>query len=330
MRAYGGAAVTTYDLHGVVVEVAAPPEVAVVVDGRLLRFRCSARPADVTVTYRRGRTLAVPRGTGRPVYDRQGARVLWFDEAGYDEAGTLFLDDPSVRAVCRPAAGTLEVDLLADDGATLWLATHGVLTLCLLEILRHRGMFGVHAASVVRDGTVVLLPGTSGSGKTTLALALAAAGFDLLGDDTAFVDASATTVLGFPDEVDVTAGTVALLPGLSAHLPVAPPVGWPKWPVRPELLAATAGCLTGPPRALVLPRVTGRVAPRLSRLDPDEALLALAPDVLLTSPVVVAGHLAAIAALVRAVPSYALETGTDLAASAAAVLGALPVLTGVR
>jgi hypothetical protein len=313
------AAVTAYDVHGVVLEVEAPPEVAAVVDARLLAFRGATRPADVAVTYRRGRTLAPPGEKGRPVYDRRGAQVLWFEDAG-----TLVLDDPAVRAVCRPAAGTLDVDLLADDGATLWLATHGVLTLCLLEILRHRGRYGVHAGSVVLDGTVVLLPGTSGSGKTTLALALAAAGCPLLGDDTAFVDAEATTVLGFPDEVDVTAGTVALLPALAAHLPGRPPPGWPKWPVRPELLGATPAGLTGPPRVLVFPRVSRRMAPRPRPLDRDEALLALVPDVLLTAPDVVAGHLAALAALVGAVPSYALDTGTDLAAAAAAVLAVLP------
>lgn len=48
----------------------------------------------------------------------------------------------------------------------------------------------VHAAAVAVEGRVVLVPGRSWSGKTTMALALCAAGGELLSDDFAVIDAA--------------------------------------------------------------------------------------------------------------------------------------------
>ena len=46
------------------------------------------------------------------------------------------------------------------------------------------GLCAVHAGALVRSGHCLLMPGQSGHGKSTLTAALAANGFDLLGDDT--------------------------------------------------------------------------------------------------------------------------------------------------
>ena len=53
----------------------------------------------------------------------------------------------------------------------------------LMEMLKHRGFFGLHAAALVRDGAGYLLPGGAGSGKTTVALSLLKEGFRYLADD---------------------------------------------------------------------------------------------------------------------------------------------------
>lgn len=53
----------------------------------------------------------------------------------------------------------------------------------LLEMLRHRGVFPIHAAALVRDTTGHLFFGQGGNGKTTVALALIKGGFRYLADD---------------------------------------------------------------------------------------------------------------------------------------------------
>jgi hypothetical protein len=53
----------------------------------------------------------------------------------------------------------------------------------LMEMLKRRGLYGLHAAALVQDGVGYLFPGDAGSGKTTLALGLVRAGFRYLADD---------------------------------------------------------------------------------------------------------------------------------------------------
>ncbi len=75
--------------------------------------------------------------------------------------------------------GLLSKELL---GAPRYVFTD-LLMAPLMEMLKHRGFFGLHAAALVRDGAGYLLPGGAGSGKTTVALSLLKEGFRYLADD---------------------------------------------------------------------------------------------------------------------------------------------------
>jgi hypothetical protein len=74
----------------------------------------------------------------------------------------------------------------------------GLVSLALLEIASHRGLFGLHAAAVSRDGVGYLLAGASGSGKTSLCLTLVRDGFRYLSDDFVLVTAGASGVRCMP------------------------------------------------------------------------------------------------------------------------------------
>ena len=52
-----------------------------------------------------------------------------------------------------------------------------------MEMLKHRGFYGLHASALTKDGTGYLFPGGAGSGKTTVALNLVKQGFQYLADD---------------------------------------------------------------------------------------------------------------------------------------------------
>ena len=53
----------------------------------------------------------------------------------------------------------------------------------LMEMLKHRGFYGLHAAALAREGNGYLFPGDAGNGKTTTALGLVKQGFQYLADD---------------------------------------------------------------------------------------------------------------------------------------------------
>lgn len=76
------------------------------------------------------------------------------------------------------AWGTLTPDLAARRYvlADLLLAP-------LMEMLKHRGYYGLHAATLSRNGTGYLFPATAGQGKTTVALGLLKQRFQYVGDD---------------------------------------------------------------------------------------------------------------------------------------------------
>jgi hypothetical protein len=67
-----------------------------------------------------------------------------------------------------------------------------------------------------------------------------------------------------------------------------------------------------PLRAIVVPRVTDRVETRLVETSPAHALAALAPSTILQAPPHRPEALQALARLVRSLPSYSLELGSNL------------------
>lgn len=305
----------TYDFHGVslVVHADADPrsqDAAAAVDVRLRHFRTPIDGADdvVVVGLTAGPPLPFDRPAARPVYDTPFGPLLY--DAASDRlwgncGGRAWIDVEAARGRARLGAGPES-----------WLASHPLFTIALVELLKRRGRFALHAAGVAQGGHVVLFPAGSGAGKTTLALALVSQGWGFLSDDMVFLlsrSAGPPAVVGFPDEVDVGAGTVQLLPDVAAHLrPPAVPERL-KSPLLVEDAFGAAPVRAGTAAAAFFPRVGGHTASRLERLDPGAALVELAPNVLLTEASASQAHLDALAGLVRTTPCWRLETGQDFA-----------------
>lgn len=179
-----------------------------------------------------------------------------------------------------------------------------------------------HAGAVGRDGRGVLLVGRGGSGKSTLALSCALAGMQIVGDDYVLLDPDSLTAHAMQSTAKLTEDSVARL-GVPAGVVDA---------------AGFESTLEGPAKALVrIPdlapgrlrrqlRVAAVVAPMLGEIEPAlrsisaaEALRAVAPSTIIQAGFGGGGSLAALADLVRRVPSYALELSPDPAANAAVV-----------
>jgi hypothetical protein len=313
-----------YDFHGVRLEIVS--EVAAVgdaIDGRLRHFRSPAGgDADWRYELCRAReehTVERPTGSCRPVYDAPEGEVLYFPEAD-----VLWIDvEDRVRIHSTPTRTRVSAREQALD--ELWLLSRPLFTIPLLEALKRRGLYALHAAAAAQGDGVLLMPGTTGAGKSTLAVALARAGWEFLADDMVFLarDGEDLRVLGFPDEVDVSPRSASWFPELRAA--AGPPAGgWPKHRVRlDEALGARVGA-SGAPSAIAFPSPAAAEVSTLEPLAPDAALLELAPNVLLTHEPSSQAHLDALALLVARARAHRLATGRDFDAVASLLAGLLP------
>lgn len=184
---------------------------------------------------------------------------------------------------------------------SLWYRVHGV------QI--------VHGGLVARDGRGVLLVGPSGSGKSTASLACLYAGFAFLGDDhTGLQPLPDGTFSGHSlfGSCRLDARQLASFPRLAAHAhPVDDPEG--KALLFPPEVFPDRAPHQARIDALALPIVVGRGPSRIRHALPAEALRALAPSTLLQmAPAPGSPGLARMAQLVRRIPSYHLDLGSDI------------------
>jgi hypothetical protein len=226
-----------------------------------------------------------------------------------------------VTVRCKASRGLAVFSCQSFAERDLYLATHPLLTVCLMELLERRALFSLHAACLAdAGGRGLVLSGTSGAGKSTLAMALARAGWAFLSDDVVFLaidQLGAVSALGFADAVGVTDYARRRFSELHTLGTDSPPAGFPKRLARIEDLFGAAPSSSCTPIALVFPEIVRDRASHIEPLDPAEALLRLVPDVLLTEPAATQAHLAAIAALLGQVRCYELASGPDVERTAA-------------
>jgi hypothetical protein len=204
-------------------------------------------------------------------------------------------------------------------------------------LMAARGRWMTHGGAVGHDGRGVLLVGRGGSGKSTLALSCALAGMEIVADDYVLLES------GPPPLAHAMQSTAKLTEDSAERL------GIPASSIDPAGFQPT---LEGPAKALLdirdiapgqmrrqlaicavvapsLPPVTSRFVPHratksevseaLRRISAAEGLRGVAPSTIVQSGFAGGESLAALADLVRRVPSYALELSPDPAANADAV-----------
>jgi hypothetical protein len=313
----------SYLLGGLTIEArCADDSVAALIDSRFGSLRTEGSgPPDLVVEVRGPggeRTWPPePAGAGRPIYDAPSAQVEYFD--GSDQ---LFVDyEGRARLLCTPAEGRIEISIIGSAPGDPVLATHPMLTIALVETLKRFERYSLHAAGLAWNGRGILVPGASGAGKSTTSVTLVRAGFGFLSDDTVFLtrDRDGIWVAGFPDEVDVTDNTVAMIPELAYLAESAIRPGRDKHSFRVEEVFGITPVVGCRPEVLLAPQVVAGPDTRVEPLSTSEALMALLPNVLLTEPVTTQAHLDMLAELVESLRCLRLLVGSDLDAAAACV-----------
>jgi hypothetical protein len=189
--------------------------------------------------------------------------------------------------------------------------------------MRPRGAHPIHAGAVGDGDGGALLVGRGGSGKSTTSVLCLLDGMSYAADDYVML---ANTEEPYAASLYCTA---KLDPVHAARLTELAPAlrrGSPDdekalafmYGFRPERVA------TGfPIRAVLAPKVVGGPRTRLHPIRPAEALAALAPSTLLQLPIPDPTAFGAMAEVVRRVPSFRLELGSDLSTIAPAVREAM-------
>jgi hypothetical protein len=183
-----------------------------------------------------------------------------------------------------------------------------------------RGMQLTHAAAVAGPAGAALLVGGAGAGKSTTSLTCMRAGMQFLGDDYCLVGA------GAPPVVHPVYTTAKLRPDALERLPeLRGTVRNADRLDREKAILDLAGshdCFLGtsaPLRAVVVPRLTGRV--RVEPAPPGTVLRAMAPSTVFGLFGATEHTLCALARVAESVPGFVLELGDDGDEVADAVAG---------
>jgi hypothetical protein len=254
-------------------------------------------------------TVDRPRGEGRAFYDLPSGEVLYFE--GGDEIYMSFGE--GVRVVAKPGLGSASFSVVLPDPVNMFMASHLMFTILLVEMMKRRGCYSMHAAGFSKDGKAILIPGTTGAGKSTLAVTLLRSGFDYLSDDMVFLRrrTNGLQVLGFQEDVDVSERTIDFFPELHFLRQVSKAPGWPKKQVRTDEVYGSKLAQDAKPGAILIPRISGKEVSVVRAIGADEALFEIVSNVLLTEVRSCQEHLNILSELVRETPCYRLETGRD-------------------
>jgi hypothetical protein len=240
-------------------------------------------------------------------YIRHGAIAGFFDDelqVHYTHGSgaiTVMLPDRQ-RAVYWLAGADRFPDV--ERGSPLRTLLHLWLSRCGLQLQ--------HSAALGDPDGCALVVGAGGSGKSSVALACLDSDLGHLADDYCVLEPGAPPrVHALYSSVKVRADTVKRLgidPALIAN-PGRPPED--KAIVflaehRPERLVAAA-----PVKAIAVPVITGRTETGVRPISGARALRELAPSTIFQLPGQGEEAVRSMADVVRAIPSYALEVGTD-------------------
>lgn len=305
----------TYFLHGFLLDVTCSPAVAETLDSRFRLLPRTGEPKQTifidfqSVADGSRHHIEKPQGNGRIFYRMPRGEAIYFGDG--DQLYLRFQD--GVRALGEPGRGCVLFSIVESEPINLFSASHLMLTILLVELLKRREYYSMHAAVFSKDGKALLIPGTSGAGKSTLAVMLLRSGFGYLSDDMTFLRRSpdGLEALGFPEDVDVSDRTIGFFPELDflAHNPRT--AGFPKKQVRADEVYNVELVQAARPGAIVLPRISGKDSSVVRPIGADEAMLEMVSNVLLTDAASCQKHLSLLTELAQQTPCYRLETGLD-------------------
>jgi hypothetical protein len=208
------------------------------------------------------------------------------------------------------------------DGVTTWDRARPFKSILHWWLMRHEIQL-THAAAVGSGGGAVLLGGDMRAGKSTTALACALGGMAFAGEDYVAVSLEpAPTVHSLYCSAKVTPETLRLLPQLRRYA-----ASGPADDDKALLFLDTDGPVhlerSLPLRAVVLPTVARASRTSVREAPPGAVFRAVAISTIRQLPGTVADAFSLTGRLLRGLPTYAADLGSDPLEVAAAIRGVL-------
>jgi hypothetical protein len=179
--------------------------------------------------------------------------------------------------------------------------------------MRRHGRLLIHAGAVGSRDKGVLLVGKAGSGKSTSALVSMLKGWSYLSDDYCLLATEGTPrVYSLYNSAKLTAAHLENFPALQSAVSNPAELAGEKALLFIQNHMPDRMISDFPVNMILLPRVSGLPETRLLPASPTVALRALAPSSLFQLPGTGRSEFLALADLVKRVPSFHLELGTNL------------------
>jgi hypothetical protein len=233
----------------------------------------------------------------------------------YRHRGELWYTSAFSTVVLDPDRGTAEGNVTPGGSRGGWrLLDDAVVTFSLLELLRHRGLYHLHAAGLARDEHGVLLAGDTGVGKSTLTVTLVRSGWDFLSDDALLLRSrlGGVEALAIPDEFHLDPALAQTFPELAILRQKESYNGGTKRAVELGEVYERGPVPACVPSLLFFPQIAPGPT-RAEALAPTQALAALirTSALVLLDERVAALHLEALRRLVSQCRCYRLYHGSD-------------------
>jgi len=219
--------------------------------------------------------------------------------------------DAALHITIEPSPAGLklvsQIDTVATE-ETVAVAVRAAVTRLAVE--RSGGLCIVHAGALVAEGRALLLPGNAGRGKSTLSAGLAAAGFEMLSDDSTLLVGQPLQVAPLPTGLCVKPGAYKVLDPLFPRLSALPewrrPDGLRAKYLEPGLDLPWAAD-AAPAQWLVFPHYDPSHGTNLRPLTRPQALERLLPGVYFLSGTLNAANLDALIGWIKGIECFELS-----------------------
>lgn len=185
----------------------------------------------------------------------------------------------------------------------------------LMEMLKQRGFYGLHAAALTKEGMCYMFPGDSGSGKTTIALGLVKKGFQYIADDKVLLkrEDNGITALAFTRRFNIDPNISRYYPELGFLEDLKPLPGTTKRAFDISKVYPGTFLSRCRPKFLIHLHRTSELRSRRTRLSPNESFVRLANKTIPSlRKEITEKQLQLFADLARHTESYVLHIGEDL------------------
>lgn len=150
----------------------------------------------------------------------------------------------------------------------------------LIELLKRRGFYTLHATALEKNGLGILIPGCSGRGKTTAFVSLLRSGYRCLSDDHPLLHEphGELELLAFEEKVDITENSLKFFPEFqNAGKDILPDGLWKRY-FFIEDFYKDGFAMSCQPRMLLFPQVVDSPISRVEPLPKARALEELLPE----------------------------------------------------